>query len=54
MIKFVLLFNGCKNFDTDYFPKSVIFPYEFLVFGSGYPITSNEFLIAWDYASNIT
>lgn len=53
-IKFELLVKGYKNLDAVYFPNYVIFPSWLAFFGSGSPITSKEFLIAWDSAYNIT
>lgn len=53
-IKLELLFKGCKNFDIVSLPKSVILPSGLFSLGSGSPITSKEFLMAWDSASNKT
>ena len=53
-IKFELFERGAKNLDTDSLPKSVNLPYGILILGSGFPITSNEFFIAWEDVSNFT
>jgi hypothetical protein len=49
---FELFFKGSKNLEHDYLPKSVSFYSLCLALGSGLPITSKEFLIAWEEVSN--
>lgn len=43
---FEWFWSGPKNFDSDYFPKSVSLSSGILAFGSGLPITSREIFIA--------
>ena len=48
---FELLCSGSKNLEKDYLPKSVNLSSRFFSLGSGLPITSNEFFIAWEEVS---
>jgi|LakMenEpi03Aug12_release.lakeMendotaPanAssembly.Ray.scaffolds.fasta_scaffold3427143_1 hypothetical protein len=43
---FEWFWSGPKNFDSDYFPKSVSLSYGILALGSGLPITSSDIFIA--------
>jgi hypothetical protein len=50
---FELFCRGYKNLETVYLPKSVSLSSTFFNLGSGLPITSSEFFIAWEEVSRI-
>jgi hypothetical protein len=43
-----LFSKGYRNFEMVYFPNEDSLPSWALILGSGTPITSNEFFIAWE------
>lgn len=51
---FELFWSGSKNLEWDSLPNYVNLPSFIFVLGLGFPITSNEFFIAWEAVYRLT